>query len=163
MRVWFRELGKIHRDKKLTFLYLANDVVQNSKKKHPEYAKEFGSVMKKAMEHLSVLTMDEKTVKSIDRLLNIWKERMIFEPRIQTDLNRIWATKSLETKGDIDTATASPTSPSPKRAKKGCFVLVFRTQAVSSLIGTLFHSSNQCQEEDDSGSGRQGKDRLRYQ
>ena len=47
VKTWFKTLGNISREKKLTFLYLANDVVQNSKKKFPDYAKEFGHVMKK--------------------------------------------------------------------------------------------------------------------
>ena len=45
----------------------ANDVVQNSKKKHPEFASEFGPVLKKVMEHLAQGTLDEKTIKSIAR------------------------------------------------------------------------------------------------
>ncbi len=32
-------------DKKLTFLYLANDVIQNSKRKGPEFSQEFRSVL----------------------------------------------------------------------------------------------------------------------
>lgn len=39
--------------KKLTFMYLANDVIQNSRKKGPEYAKEFGTVLKKAFENIA--------------------------------------------------------------------------------------------------------------
>lgn len=106
VRVWFRVLGKDsspHR--KLTFLYLANDVVQNSKKKFPEYAKEFGTVIKKVIEHLAGITMDEKVVKSIGRLLNIWKERTIFDGKIQNEMSRIWATKALEVKAASGTDT----------------------------------------------------------
>ena len=106
-------MTKVANHKKLTFLYLANDVVQNGKKKCPEYPSEFGSVMKRVMEHLAVLTLEEKTVKSIGRLLKIWKERIIFDPKIQTDLDRIWATKSLETAASEDTEP-----PAAKKAKK---------------------------------------------
>ena len=48
---------------------------QNSKKKHPEYSKEFGSVMKPVLEHLAVIDLEEKTVKAIERLLKIWQDR----------------------------------------------------------------------------------------
>ena len=56
--------------------------------------------------------MEEKVVKSIGRLLNIWKERTIFEPKIQNEMSRIWATKALEMKasslgGDSEKATAA--------------------------------------------------------
>lgn len=39
--------------KKLTYMYLANDVIQNSRKKGPEYAKEFATVLKQAFENIA--------------------------------------------------------------------------------------------------------------
>lgn len=39
--VWERELRKAKPNRKLTFLYLANDVIQNSKRKGPEFTKDF--------------------------------------------------------------------------------------------------------------------------
>ena len=71
VKVWHAGLLRAADSRKLTFLYLANDVVQNSKKKHPEIAKEFGSVMKKVTDHLSGLELDLKTVGSIERLLKV--------------------------------------------------------------------------------------------
>lgn len=38
-------------NKKLTFLYLANDVVQNCKKKGPEFARSFKDVLPEAYRH----------------------------------------------------------------------------------------------------------------
>lgn len=58
-------------------MYLANDVIQNSKKKGPEYNKEFGNILKKAFEQMS--NTDEKTRGALGRLINIWKEREIYE------------------------------------------------------------------------------------
>lgn len=63
--------------RKLTFMYLANDVIQNSKKKGPEYGQEFGIHMQKAFEYMS--SCDEKTKNSLERLLNIWEERGIYD------------------------------------------------------------------------------------
>merc|ERR1712241_812329 len=57
---WQRELYKAKNDRKLVFLYLANDVVQNSRKKVPEFPKEFGHCLKKVLEHLTALNLDEK-------------------------------------------------------------------------------------------------------
>lgn len=62
--------------RKLTFMYLANDVIQNSRKKGPEYGQEFGVQLKKAFEHMS--QCDEKTKNSLDRLLTIWQDRLIY-------------------------------------------------------------------------------------
>ena len=57
VKTWYREFGKVpSASRKLAFLYLANDVVQNSKKKYPElFAKEYGGIMKKVLEQLAVM------------------------------------------------------------------------------------------------------------
>lgn len=39
--------------RKLTFLYLANDVIQNSKKKGPEFTKDFEGVLVDAYSHVA--------------------------------------------------------------------------------------------------------------
>lgn len=85
-KIWIRELIKAKGSKKLTFMYLANDVIQNSKKKGPEYGKEFSVHMKKAFEHMS--KSDEKTKNSLDRLLNIWNERGIYDNVLISELQR---------------------------------------------------------------------------
>ncbi len=71
--------------------------------------------MKKVLEHLAVLSLDEKTVRSIDRLLAIWTERDIFDKVLQGDLNRIWATKKLE----LQAAASDKEEPPQKKQKKG--------------------------------------------
>jgi regulator of Ty1 transposition protein 103 len=40
-------------NRKLTFMYLANDVIQNSRKKGPEFSKEFGAVLKFSFENVA--------------------------------------------------------------------------------------------------------------
>ncbi|XP_044253964.1 regulation of nuclear pre-mRNA domain-containing protein 1B [Tribolium madens] len=76
VKLWGRELVKAKDSKKLTFMYLANDVIQNSRKKGPEYGQEFGAHLKKAFEHMS--DAEEKTKSSLERLLTIWSERGIY-------------------------------------------------------------------------------------
>ncbi|KAJ4934478.1 hypothetical protein JOQ06_007271 [Pogonophryne albipinna] len=53
VKVWHRELRKAKSSRKLTFLYLANDVIQNSKKKGPEFAKDFETVLVDACSHVA--------------------------------------------------------------------------------------------------------------
>lgn len=57
-------------------MYLANDVIQNSRKKGPEYGNEFGTQLKKAFENIS--QCDEKTKNGLDRVLTIWQDREIY-------------------------------------------------------------------------------------
>jgi len=131
VKVWFKELGKSpNGNRKLTLLYLANDVVQNSKKKHPEISKEFGSVMVKVVTHLShVKDIDGKTIKAVQRLLAIWQDRNIFDMKVQADMAKIWTAKALEASGgSISTASSKDnghaatagTPPPTKKPKVDC-------------------------------------------
>lgn len=67
-------------------MYLANDVIQNSRKKGPEYGQEFGLHLKKAFEHMS--RSDEKTKNSLDRLLTIWNDRGIYDGILISEFKR---------------------------------------------------------------------------
>uniref|UniRef100_A0A8D2P862 Regulation of nuclear pre-mRNA domain containing 1B n=1 Tax=Zosterops lateralis melanops TaxID=1220523 RepID=A0A8D2P862_ZOSLA len=64
--------------RKLTFLYLANDVIQNSKRKGPEFTREFESVLVDAFSHVASREADEGCKKPLERLLNIWQERSVY-------------------------------------------------------------------------------------
>ncbi|XP_070825339.1 regulation of nuclear pre-mRNA domain-containing protein 1B [Chaetodon trifascialis] len=77
VKVWHRELKKAKSSRKLTFLYLANDVIQNSKKKGPEFTKDFETVLVDACSHVA-READESCKKHMERLLNIWKERSLY-------------------------------------------------------------------------------------
>ncbi|XP_043946137.1 regulation of nuclear pre-mRNA domain-containing protein 1B isoform X4 [Protopterus annectens] len=106
--VWHKELKKAKSGRKLTFLYLANDVIQNSKRKGPEFTRDFESVLVDAFSHVArgvvrfildptsdtqtldpVLRVvllpttpcreaDEGCKKHMERLLNIWQERSVY-------------------------------------------------------------------------------------
>lgn len=71
--------------KKLTFMYLANDVIQNSKKKGPEYGKEFSNVLPKVFAHIGETCKSDKLLGSLGRILNIWKERGVYDSKTIAD------------------------------------------------------------------------------
>ena len=97
-------------------MYLANDVVQNSKKKGPEYGKEFGLVMRKAFDHLSGIEFDEKTIMSIVRLVAIWQERQIFDKKTLHEIHKIWDYKR-KTGGKLP--QSETVSPKRRRTSSG--------------------------------------------
>ncbi|XP_050725631.1 regulation of nuclear pre-mRNA domain-containing protein 1B-like isoform X2 [Eriocheir sinensis] len=92
VNVWYRELISATDSRKLTFMYLANDVIQNSKKKGPEYNKEFGNKLGKVFEHLGGQRLDEKSIRGMNRLLTVWEERNVFDQEkvklFQKNLNK---------------------------------------------------------------------------
>lgn len=60
-------------------MYLANDVIQNSKKKGPEYGKSFGEVLGESFKHMAKTGITAKTKHSLHRILNIWQERGVYD------------------------------------------------------------------------------------
>ncbi|XP_020841352.1 regulation of nuclear pre-mRNA domain-containing protein 1A isoform X4 [Phascolarctos cinereus] len=85
--VWERELRKAKPNRKLTFLYLANDVIQNSKRKGPEFTKDFAPVIVEAFKHVSSET-DENCKKHLGRVLSIWEERCVYENDVLEQLRQ---------------------------------------------------------------------------
>jgi len=116
VKVWYKELGNTKNDRKLTMLYLANDVVQNAKKKYPEIPKEFGKVMKAVFCHLAALDLGQKTEGSLERLLKIWRERQIFEKQVMIDVEKVWLTRA--SRGAGKTRSRAPSSSPPPSKKE---------------------------------------------
>uniref|UniRef100_A0A8D0H948 Regulation of nuclear pre-mRNA domain-containing protein 1A n=1 Tax=Sphenodon punctatus TaxID=8508 RepID=A0A8D0H948_SPHPU len=85
--VWERELRKAKPNRKLTFLYLANDVIQNSKRKGPEFTKDFAPVIVEAFKHVASES-DETCKKHLGRVLSIWEERSVYENDVLEQLRQ---------------------------------------------------------------------------
>ncbi|KAL5021657.1 hypothetical protein ScPMuIL_000812 [Solemya velum] len=84
VQIWHRELQKVvkaHPSKRLTFLYLANDVIQNSKKKGSEFMKDFKLVLPESFK-VAAKDADDRTKKSMERILGIWEERGVYNKEI---------------------------------------------------------------------------------
>ncbi|XP_062501603.1 regulation of nuclear pre-mRNA domain-containing protein 1B-like [Corticium candelabrum] len=77
VEAWLKELLSSRESKKLTLIYLANDIIQNSKRKGHEYSSEFGIVMAKALENVYQYC-DDSVEKAVSRVLDIWEERGIY-------------------------------------------------------------------------------------
>ena len=79
--VWQKELRAAPGKRKLSFLYLANDVLQNSRKKGSEWIEALWPKMEWAVKHTLRATSDEKTAKSCAKLVKVWLDRRIFGSR----------------------------------------------------------------------------------
>ncbi len=80
-------LAQEHR--KLTFIYLANDVIQNGRKKGTEFLKAFAPIFKKSFEHMARIP-GEKVKKSVRRIFSIWEERGIYETKLIKDFEKLY-------------------------------------------------------------------------
>eukprot|EP00794_Sanderia_malayensis_P013519 gene13519-14930_t len=75
---WLKELQKAKPKKKLTFMYLTNDILQNSRKKGAEFSRDFSTVLPAAFRHCSKECTTD-TLSALERILEIWKERDVYD------------------------------------------------------------------------------------
>ncbi|XP_045192820.1 regulation of nuclear pre-mRNA domain-containing protein 1B-like isoform X1 [Mercenaria mercenaria] len=87
VQVWLRELKKVTPPRRLIYIYLANDVIQNSKKKGPEFTHDFGTVMAEAFT-TGYKDAGEKQRGSLDRILNIWEDRGVYTKDFMKNLRQ---------------------------------------------------------------------------
>jgi regulator of Ty1 transposition protein 103 len=89
VKIWLKELiNSTKSERKLTFIYLANDMLQNSRKKGYEYMTEFAAVLGDAIENTAKYS-DEKVRFTLERILNIWKDRKIYPDEKIEELKKI--------------------------------------------------------------------------
>ncbi|KAI4366939.1 hypothetical protein MLD38_022737 [Melastoma candidum] len=79
---WEREFHCSPQEQRVAFLYLANDIMQNSRKKGIEFVNEFGRVLPDALCNV-VHNGDDFGRNAAYRLLNIWEERKVFDSPVE--------------------------------------------------------------------------------
>lgn len=115
VKTWFREMSKGNELQKLTLMYLANDVIQNSKKKGPEYTKEFAPALKKAFRLLSNMKCSDKTKGKLERILQIWDERSVYDKKQVEEFKKIFHKKIVENEIQDE---PPPKKTKPSKAEK---------------------------------------------
>ena len=85
-RCWVKVIKKVRVEQKLVLFYLVNDIVQHSaKRSYGELLDKFRSAIKEAMPHLK----DEKIGPKVQRCLDIWEEREVFDKDYIEDLTSL--------------------------------------------------------------------------
>lgn len=82
VETWDRQFHCSPREQRLAFLYLANDILQNSRRKGAEFVGEFWKVLPDALRDV-IENGDEFGRNAALRLINIWEERKVFGSRGQ--------------------------------------------------------------------------------
>lgn len=80
---WLNVLKQVRVDHRLTLFYLANDVIQYSKRKNYEFVDSWGTALQKA----TTMVRDEKVRIRVVRIFKIWKDREIYSDEYLCDLN----------------------------------------------------------------------------
>ncbi|KAI7736723.1 hypothetical protein M8C21_001971 [Ambrosia artemisiifolia] len=82
VEIWHKSFKTAQREQHVTFLYLANDILQNSRRKGSEFVNEFWKVMPSALKFVNEHG-DDNGKKAASRLVGIWDERRVFGSRGQ--------------------------------------------------------------------------------
>ncbi|KAK9064718.1 hypothetical protein SSX86_016100 [Deinandra increscens subsp. villosa] len=80
VETWGRQFRCSPRDQRVSFLYLANDILQNSRRKGSEFVGEFWKVLPGALRDV-INNMGESEKNAALRLVKIWDERKVFGSR----------------------------------------------------------------------------------
>eukprot|EP01090_Pellita_catalonica_P011688 TRINITY_DN2361_c0_g1_i2.p1 TRINITY_DN2361_c0_g1~~TRINITY_DN2361_c0_g1_i2.p1 ORF type:complete len:422 (+),score=79.82 TRINITY_DN2361_c0_g1_i2:106-1371(+) len=108
VNVWAEEFNKVTPKRKLIFLYLANDIVQNSRKKGIEFIHEFGKVLPQAITS-SYSEADERSRQKISRMMDIWVQRRVFDPKIVANIRSVIGLPSHTSQPSFTRSRAQPT------------------------------------------------------
>lgn len=80
VETWDQQFHHSPRDQRLSFLYLANDILQNSRRKGAEFVAEFWKVLPDALNDVTE-NGDDFGRKAALRLVDIWEDRKVFGSR----------------------------------------------------------------------------------
>lgn len=134
---WLNVLKQVKVESRLTLFYLANDVIQYSKRKNYEFVDSWGTYLQKA----TTMVRDEKVKHKILRIFKIWEQREIYNDEFLADLNGLLSAtttkKNQETAGAVNssaTSNASSTGGGGATLATGPTRLAEAKQAVAATV-----------------------------
>ncbi|XP_045506815.1 formin-like protein 7 isoform X3 [Colias croceus] len=96
---WLNVLKRVKIEQRLVLFYLANDVIQYSKRKNYEFVESWGLNLQKA----TPLVRDEKVRPKILRILKIWEQRSVYDDEFLSDLTGLLVAGAVKkTDDDLD-------------------------------------------------------------
>uniref|UniRef100_A0A1Q3EWY2 Regulation of nuclear pre-mRNA domain-containing protein 2 n=1 Tax=Culex tarsalis TaxID=7177 RepID=A0A1Q3EWY2_CULTA len=105
---WLNVLKQVKVESRLTLFYLANDVIQYSKRKNYEYVDSWGTYLQKA----TTMVRDEKVKHKILRIFKIWEQREIYNDEFLADLNGLLSATTSSSTAKKNQESASANAPS---------------------------------------------------
>lgn len=93
---WLNVLKRVKVEQRLTLFYLANDVIQYSKRKNYEFVDSWSTALQKA----TTMVREEKVKNKIIRIFKIWEQRGIYGEEFITDLCGLISVSPTARKGD---------------------------------------------------------------
>ncbi|KAM7505171.1 hypothetical protein LguiB_004075 [Lonicera macranthoides] len=82
VETWDKLFKSAQKEQRVSFLYLSNDILQNSRRKGSEFVNEFWKILPATLKNVYE-SGDENGKKAASRLVDIWEERKVFGSRGQ--------------------------------------------------------------------------------
>ncbi|PNX83050.1 hypothetical protein L195_g039088 [Trifolium pratense] len=116
VETWAKQFHCSPREKKLPFLFLANDILQNSRRKGSEFVGEFWKVLPDALRDV-IQNGDDYARNQAMRLVGIWEERKVFGSRGQILKEEIVGRHAENNNRDVKPMNVKPTNVKPMNVK----------------------------------------------
>ncbi|CAH8353719.1 unnamed protein product [Eruca vesicaria subsp. sativa] len=113
---WEKQFHSTEMSQKVPLLYLANDILQNSKRQGNEFVQEFWNVLPKAVKDI-VSQGDDHGKGVVSRLVKIWEERRVFGSRSK-NLRDVMLGEDCPLPLDVSSKKRSRGSKSSKRDRE---------------------------------------------
>lgn len=116
VETWAKQFHCSPREKKLAFLFLANDILQNSRRKGSEFVGEFWKVLPDSLRDV-IQNGDDNARNQARRLIGIWDERKVFGSRGQILKEEFVGRHAENNNRDVKPMNAKPTNVKPMNVK----------------------------------------------
>mmetsp|Transcript_40709 Transcript_40709/g.105685 ORF Transcript_40709/g.105685 Transcript_40709/m.105685 type:complete len:159 (-) Transcript_40709:24-500(-) len=116
-RVWKDKFASADVQKKLVLVYIANDVLQHSKRKTGDFIAPFESALEDVVRCFSDFTSSPDVRKRVGRVLSIWKERNVIRVDVIEALQRAADGDESATVASTSASAAAPAPPRRTRAR----------------------------------------------
>ncbi|XP_022837423.1 regulation of nuclear pre-mRNA domain-containing protein 2 isoform X4 [Spodoptera litura] len=93
---WLNVLKRVKVEQRLVLFYLANDVIQYSKRKNYEFVESWGLNLQKA----TPLVRDDKVRPKILRIFKIWEQRSVYDDEFLSDLTGLLSAGAVKKSDD---------------------------------------------------------------
>jgi hypothetical protein len=135
---WAAETLRVPPNRQLVLVYLANDILQNSRRKGPEFVKSYGPQMVTVLPKVYAAASSSVQAK-LQRLLGIWEERHVLPTNTLTDIRMRMGTGAAANTSEGSSSSGAkrpreeaevetddddeyvPMAPSPSASERGSF------------------------------------------
>jgi regulator of Ty1 transposition protein 103 len=106
VETWGQKFHQAPREQRVPFLYLANDILQNSRRKGLEFVNEFWTVLPALLQE--VVDIGDDVRSAAFRLVDIWEERKVFGSNVRNLREELLGKGSLPPAKDVKHSSLPP-------------------------------------------------------